>query len=182
MDMGMDISSSVKKLKQLIQGYYPQRTRLQQEQKKFLLEHLDTMNIHIHKDKIQKLEKALTTSKEEGIPNTQQIVRQGKGMIERHKFQQAIFSLSPQTDPQKRMITFLYSIPYPCQRFQDQDTKGIVETFIKHPTMRHAGVVKTRFKQKQRQQQQKQQQNVLIEKLLDEYFESIKQEQEQEQR
>jgi len=173
----MDISSSVKKLKQLIKEYYPQGTPLQQEQKNFLLEHLDTMNIH--QDKIQKLQKALTTSKEEGIPNTQQIVRQGKGMIERHKFQQAIFSLSPQTDPQKRMITFLYSIHYPYQRFGDQDTKAIVETFIKHPTMRHAGVVKTRFEQKQRQQQQKQQQNVLIEKLLDEYFASINQEQEQ---
>ena len=99
-------------------------------------------------------------------------------MIERHKFQQAIFSLSPQTDPQKRMITFLYSIHYPYQRFGDQDTKAIVETFIKHPTMRHAGVVKTRFEQKQRQQQH----GAFIEKLLDDYIASfIKQEQQQEQ-
>ena len=38
------IQKGGKKLKQLIKGYYPQRTPLQQEQKKFLLEHLDTRN------------------------------------------------------------------------------------------------------------------------------------------
>jgi hypothetical protein len=167
-----------RKLKSLIQAFYPSTTPIQMGQKEFLIQHLDQMSIPMYEDQIKKLEKVLNDAKE-GNLHPLEILKKGRGIKQlwerREQFQQAVLSLPSSTPHQKNIITFLYSINYPHQRFRDQETKAIVETFIRHPTMMNAQEVEKRFRQQQQQQQKQQQQRKqnesdMVERLLDEYF------------
>jgi hypothetical protein len=167
-----------RKLKSLIQAFYPSTTPIQMGQKEFLIQHLDQMSIPMYEDQIKKLEKVLNDAKE-GNLHPLEILKKGRGIKQlwerREQFQQAVLSLPSSTPHQKNIITFLYSINYPHQRFRDQETKAIVETFIRHPTMMNAQEVEKRFRQQQQQQQKHQQQRKqnesdMVERLLDEYF------------
>jgi hypothetical protein len=166
------------KLKSLIQAFYPSTTPIQRGQKEFLIQHLDQMSIPMYEDQIKKLEKVLNEA-EKGSLHPVEILKRGREIKQlwerREQFQHAVLSLPSRTQQQKKIITFLYSINYPHQRFRDQETKAIVETFIRHPTMMNAQELEKRFRKKQQQQQQQQQQrkqteSEMVERLLDEYF------------
>jgi hypothetical protein len=160
------------KLKKLIQGFYPERTPLQRDQKLFLIQHVDSMRIPMYEDQIQKLGKVLTESKK-GTSNIQQIINKGRGIKQlwerRKRFENAILSLPRTMNPNHlRLITYLYSINYPHLRFRDQETKAIVETFIEKSTFQNAKKIKDRFREIQSLQQRRVEEDREVDKIMKE--------------
>jgi hypothetical protein len=160
------------KLKKLIQGFYPERSPLQRDQKLFLIQHVDSMRIPMYEDQIEKLEKVLTESKK-GTPNTQQITNKGRGIKQlwerRKRFENAILSLPSTMNPNHlRLISYLYSINYPHLRFRDKETKAIVETFIGKSTFPNAKKIEDRFRDIQSLQQRRVQEERDIDELMHE--------------
>jgi hypothetical protein len=149
-------------LKQLIQKLYPSRTRVQKEQKSFLLGHLDEMEIPMYKYQLQQLKKQLSKkAKEYGREIDekleQQIFQRGQKLNLlwrlRKTYQQAIERLPLYPDQNRRTVSFLNSVPYPIRRLRDVTTNKIMEEFLANPTIDTARILEERFLYKQQEQQ-----------------------------